>query len=331
MPIVDEPAGRAFRIGVLHLVVRRATMARLECISENRRKTALLDSLMPTALHAPRVGLGGRGTPRSTGGSASDPVAVAASHGCRRAKVGLVRAEGLLPPHRTQFPVGDQVVTAGFIGERWCICLKPVASSYEGKNRARNQASVLALHLAMLRTSVILAALVLLASCASATASGSATPQDRQSILEVIRGGTVADQTAFIPMPPVCPGPVPATVRKQLVTQAPMRLGVYFTSPQLEKEIAIVTDVVTNPKGGPACVYGGGVDWVRLDSVSSSGNSAEAIGQVRAWSRIAQWQVSGPKMAEPHNTLDVTFKLLLINGRWLISSYDWKFAPGSEP
>jgi hypothetical protein len=53
-------------------------MARLDSISENRRKTALLDSLMPTAIDAPRVGMGGRGTPRSTGGAASDPVAVAA-------------------------------------------------------------------------------------------------------------------------------------------------------------------------------------------------------------------------------------------------------------
>jgi hypothetical protein len=183
----------------------------------------------------------------------------------------------------------------------------------------------------MMRTSVILAALLLSASCNSAPLSGSATPQDPQSILEVIRGGIAAEHTAFIPIPPVCPGPVPTTVREQLVTQAPMRLGAYFTSPQLEKEIGIVTDVVTNPKGGPACVYGGGVDWVRLDSVSSTGNSTEAIGQVRAWSRVAQWQASGPKMAEPHNTLDLTFNLMRISGMWLISRYDWKFAPGSEP
>lgn len=96
---------------------------------------------------------------------------------------------------------------------------------------------------------MILAALLLLASCSLAPVSGSATPQDRRSILEVIRGGMAAEYTAFIPIPPVCPGPVPATVREQLVTQAPIRLGVYFTSPQLEKEIAIVTGVVTNPKG----------------------------------------------------------------------------------
>jgi hypothetical protein len=110
-----------------------------------------------------------------------------------------------------------------------------------------------------------------------------------------------------------------------------MRLGAYFTSPQLEKEIELATSVVTDPKGGPACLYGAGVDWVRLDEVSTTSGSAVATGQVRAWSRVAQWQASGPKMAGPHNTLDVTLDLLRTNGQWLISHYDWKFAPGSEP
>jgi hypothetical protein len=184
---------------------------------------------------------------------------------------------------------------------------------------------------AMLRASLILAAVLLSASCSFAPEPGSAAPQDRQSILEVIRGGMTAERTAFVPVPPVCPGPVPANVSEQLVARAPILLGAYFTSPQLEKEIALVAGVATNPKGGPACVYGGGVDWVRLDTVNVTGNSAAAKGQVRAWSRIAQWQASGPKMAEPHNTTDMTFSLLRINDRWLISRCDWKFAPGSEP
>jgi hypothetical protein len=115
------------------------------------------------------------------------------------------------------------------------------------------------------------------------------------------------------------------------MTQAPIVLGAYFTSPQLEKEVAIATGVVSNAKGGAACIYGGGVDWVRLDTVNTTGAMAAANGQFRAWSRVAQWQATGPKMAEPHNTLDATFNLRRVNGKWLISSYDWTFAPGSEP
>jgi hypothetical protein len=183
----------------------------------------------------------------------------------------------------------------------------------------------------MPRTTAFLASFLLIASCSQVMDTGSASPQDRQSILEAIRGGMTAEHTAFVPVPPVCPGPVPTPVREQLLAQAPGRLGAYFTSPQLEREIAIANGVVSNPKGGPACIYGAGVDWVRLDFVSTSRETAVATGQFRAWSRIAQWHASGPKTAEPHNTLDATFNLRRINGRWLISSYDWNFAPGSEP
>ena len=184
--------------------------------------------------------------------------------------------------------------------------------------------------MAMQRTSAILAAFILLASCSSAPDPGSASPQDRQSITEAVRGGMTARQTAFTPVPPICPGPVSATVRNELATKAPILLGAYFTSPELEQEIEIATRVISE-RGGPACIYGGGVEWVRLDRVSTKGSSAVATGQFRGWSKIAQWQESGSKMAEPHNTIDVTVNLSRINGQWLISRYKWKFARGSEP
>jgi hypothetical protein len=195
----------------------------------------------------------------------------------------------------------------------------------------RNHALLQALKLAMLRSSLIMAAVLLVAGCSTSAVTQSASPQDRQAILEVLRQGMAAERTSFIPTPPVCPGPVSGPVRDQLINQIPLLLGAYFTSPQLEKEIGLANAVVTDPKGGPACVYAAGVDWVRLDTVSTSDGSAVAAGQLRAWSRVAQWQSSGPKMAEPHNTLDVTFNLRRIGGKWLISRYDWRFAPGSEP
>jgi hypothetical protein len=183
----------------------------------------------------------------------------------------------------------------------------------------------------MLRSVLIVLGLVFLAECSTAVPMGSASRQDRQAILSTVRSGVATVVSAFIPNPPVCPGPVSDSVRQQLLLQIPKRLGAFFTSPQLQKEIDIASNVVTDPKGGSACDYGAGVDWVRLDRVSVAGGSAEASGQLRAWSRIAQWQTSGPKMAEPHNTLDVTFALKRISGNWLISRYDWKFALGSEP
>jgi hypothetical protein len=175
-----------------------------------------------------------------------------------------------------------------------------------------------------------LAPVLLLLGCNSAGA-GSANPQDSQAIFEVVRGGIGAERSAAIPVSPVCPGPVAAAVRDQLLAQLPTSLGAYFVSPQLEKEVDLLSKVLSDTKGGPACLYGAGVDWVHLDKISTEGASAAATGQVRVWSRVAQWQASSPKMAEPHNTLDVRFALQRIDGRWLISNYESKFAPGSEP
>ncbi|HZQ49036.1 MAG TPA: hypothetical protein VFB69_01885 [Candidatus Dormibacteraeota bacterium] len=183
----------------------------------------------------------------------------------------------------------------------------------------------------MLRSTLITAAVVLVVGCSPPVDTGSASAQDRQAILAVIHDGMVAERTAFIPTPAVCPGPVPASVREQLLSQIPIRLGAYFTSPQLEKEIGIGTGVVNEPTNGAACLYGAGVDWVRMDRVSTSGASAVAAGQIRIWASLAQWHASGPSMAEPHGTLDVNFDLRRVGGKWLISHYDWRFAPGSEP
>jgi hypothetical protein len=180
-----------------------------------------------------------------------------------------------------------------------------------------------------MRVVVGLVAALALAGCNSAPGHGSAWLQDRQLIIAAVRGGMAATQTAFVPSPPVCPGPVPEAVLEQLVARAPTVLGAYFTSPQLEKEIAIVNRVAADPKGGPACEYGGGVDWVQLSGLVVSGSSADSEAQVRVWSRVTQGPNS--KMAEPHNTLDTTFHLIRIGGRWLISRYTWTFAPGSEP
>ena len=97
---------------------------------------------------------------------------------------------------------------------------------------------------------------------------------------------------------------------------------------QLESEIAIVNRMAADPHGGPACEYGG-VEWVQLDRLDVYGSSADATGRVRVWSRVTQGLNSG--MAEPHNTVDATFHLVRVGGRWLISHYTWTFARGSEP
>jgi hypothetical protein len=154
-----------------------------------------------------------------------------------------------------------------------------------------------------------------------------AASQDMKPFEEVIRSGLIAEKNAFVPDPPICPGPVPQDVRDRLIAQLPMRLATYFAEPQLGKEISIATAVLQH---GPSCLYGGGVDWVRLNNLRTNGTTATVAGQVRAWEKLAQWQ-GRHVYAEPHNTIDCSFQLTKVDGRWRITHYRWTFAPGSEP
>lgn len=152
---------------------------------------------------------------------------------------------------------------------------------------------------------------------------------DRRPFEDLIRAAMTAEKNSFVPDPPICPGPVAQDVRQLLIAQLPNQLSGYFGQPQLDKEISIATAVVRD-KDGPACLYGGGVDWVRLDKLSVNGTDASGSGQVQMWARLAQWQ-QRPVFAEPHNTVDATFRMSKMSGRWLITEYQWRFASGSEP
>lgn len=169
----------------------------------------------------------------------------------------------------------------------------------------------------------LIVVLGVLASCSGQPAS------DRKPFEDLIRAAMTAERNAFVPDPPVCPGPVAEDVRQRLIAQVPNQLSAYFGQPQLDKEISIATAVVRD-KDGPACVYRGGVDWVRLDKLNVNGADAAGAGQVRLWARLAQWQ-GRPIFAEPHNTVDATFRMSKMSGRWLVTQYQWRFASGSEP
>lgn len=176
----------------------------------------------------------------------------------------------------------------------------------------------------MSRLAVLFIALLGTLACSSGQATS-----DWKPFQDVIRAALTAEKNSFVPDPPVCPGPVPEDVRERLIAQLPNKLSGYFGQPQVDKEISIATAVVRD-KDGPACVYGGGVDWVRLDNLSVNGTSAVGSGQVRMWARVAQWQ-ERPIFAEPHNTVDATFRISKMSGRWVITQYEWRFALGSEP
>lgn len=176
----------------------------------------------------------------------------------------------------------------------------------------------------MARLAVLFIVLLGILACASEQATS-----DRKPFQDAIRAALTAEKNSFVPDPTVCPGPVAEDVRQRLIAQLHGQLSAYFGQPQLGKEVSIATAVIRD-KDGPACVYGGGVDWVWLGNLSVNGTDAVGAGQVRMWARVAQWQ-GRPIFAEPHNTVDATFHMSKMSGRWVITQYRWRFASGSEP
>jgi len=91
------------------------------------------------------------------------------------------------------------------------------------------------LQLLMVRAGVLVAAALVAANCTSTL--------DEPAIVEVIREGMTAELTAFMPQPPVCPGPVSATVREELLVE-PEGVGRVFHLAELETDIERVNRIV---------------------------------------------------------------------------------------
>jgi hypothetical protein len=77
-----------------------------------------------------------------------------------------------------------------------------------------------------------------------------------------------------------------------------------------------------------------GIDHLNIASpdVDNIGVAASAKGTVETWLGTARKQRDGSwQVSEPHNTLDFMMTLVVQGSRWMVDSFDWTFAPGSEP
>lgn len=80
-------------------------------------------------------------------------------------------------------------------------------------------------------------------------------------------------------------------------------------------------------------VLGAGVSDVSYDKVELHGNTATVAAHVTEWSRMAQLQGTKAVVVQPSNVLIVNSTLARVDAAspWIITSFDWKFAPGNAP
>ena len=100
-----------------------------------------------------------------------------------------------------------------------------------------------------------------------------------------------------------------------------------------EKELRAVDASVAMQRGGNFRTLAGGINNLDIHSINidASGSTAVVTGTVEVWSRTSLKNPDGAwHQAVPHNSIDFTMTLTNQN-HWIVETFDWSFAPGSEP
>jgi ketopantoate reductase len=130
-------------------------------------------------------------------------------------------------------------------------------------------------------------------------------------------------------------GAPPATTLSSPASRATKvaQMGARFAGAAATNEMRVV-DAVEQANQDPAFKsLDGGVSQVAIRSLKIEGQHARVEALAAMWASMAQKQPDGSwVVATPQNKLVVSLGLdLTANGKWMVSAFTWKFAPGSEP
>jgi hypothetical protein len=128
--------------------------------------------------------------------------------------------------------------------------------------------------------------------------------------------------------------PTQAEMSRQ-VSDGSAAVKAIFADKPAKREISMLDNVMTSQQQGQATfrVLGGGIGAVNFDTVTVQGATASVHATVDAWSRMKiKGQDGNWHVYEPHNMLDVAMSFTLDpSNHWIVQTFDWHFAPGSEP
>ena len=107
----------------------------------------------------------------------------------------------------------------------------------------------------------------------------------------------------------------------------------HFSGKSVERELMAAENIRIASRDPDFRALDSGVADVTFKSVSVSGSHADVKMTANAWASMAQKTPNGRwTTAVPHNAIDINMALDMdSSGRWLVSTFAWTFAPGSEP
>jgi len=193
---------------------------------------------------------------------------------------------------------------------------------------------------------VVLAVLTLLAGVVALLLMGSgslSTADDQVRIQQTVRSALMVRQQLGVPNIQLpgqkdvihySGGPMPNDIQQKMLARIPDQLGKYYKGEPFSRYTSLLQNSVRREQSGAVQYLDGGVDSVTYTSIAINGNTARVTADAVIWARMAQDRGNGQKPVEanPHNTINCVFTLAKQpDGRWLIDSETWTFAPGSEP
>ena len=146
----------------------------------------------------------------------------------------------------------------------------------------------------------------------------------------------VARQQILVPptTQPASVAPRPASgALSQMASTGQQEASGLFTGPALQQETGILHNAQTTDAKSDVRVLGGGADNFHYSTATSlPSREIELHGTFQAWARFAQVQAGSRVVpATPHNTLDYVATLVRSGNSWKVLTFNWAFAPGSEP
>lgn len=139
-----------------------------------------------------------------------------------------------------------------------------------------------------------------------------------------------------LPVTPVQqPGKLPmAADFDRQVANGTAAVHAIFADAPAKKEIDGLNKAVAMQRSGHFRVLDGGIDNLNFKSVDLDSTAAKATvhATVDTWSHVSMKNPDGAwHDAQPRNTLVVTMTLSKNSTGWIVQTFEWTFAPGSEP